>query len=388
MTPDEKDILDGEYTLLLVEESGDGDDAADGDEDGDGSGDKTALALDVPEPERAMAANAAAAGGKDKSGKGKKGKGKGKPKTGVDVAINDDVLGLEENKEDKPEDEAEAAQTTISAYDADEITDPEGDAVDPLMMILGANERPWENEKLSVVERMMLDPGYQRDMEAVNRAKGEGDPDAKARMAKASVLTAGIAAAGLMAAKAAQAAQSEKQAEQRAQAQQKGPGVAGVSRGPNRAADQDKGEPQAAAARAKAAQASTAQPITQQARQNAEDVTMRRMGEGLAASVGLKGATAPDQANTLTAQAQQKNTNTGSNTAFQQAMDMMYTFLVGQSLMEVSPYRAAGWDEKRLEQKENSRDVTIAPAAPAPKTPDPELNMRHVPQLNLGPGGP
>ncbi len=395
------DILDGDYQVLASDEADTDDDSGEGDEeeDGDGSGDRAALALDVPEPAQAMAANAALAkGGKDK-GKGKKGlKGKAKgDKAGIDVVIDDGMIGPED--EAKEDVEAEAAQD-ISAYDSDEITDPELDDVDPLMMLLGANEKPWEKEKLSVVERMMMNPGYERDTDALRRDQDGEDPKARdkaTKVGKVAALAAGAAALGVAAVKGAEAKQQA----------QNGPGIAGVSKGPRRAVEQDQSAPVKAEIRkANTVQFNDTQPITYQARQNAQEVTMRRMDSGLAATMdskttmtvdphkptGQKSA-GVDLLDLVEHQLQNGaagmnwNPNSGVAGGFSQTMDMIYAALGAQNLMAVSPYREAGWDEKRLEQKENSQDVTIAPSAPEVKTPAPELNLERAPQINLGPGG-
>lgn len=403
MTPDKDhdiDILDGDYKVLAsieTDSEDDSDEEDDEEEDGDGSGDRAALALDVPEPEQAMAANAALAkGAKDKGKKGLKGKAKG-DKAGIDVVIDDGMIGPED--EAKEDAEAEATQE-ISAYDSDEITDPELDDVDPLMVLLGAGEKPWENEKLSVVERMMMNPGYERDTEALRRDQDGEDPKARdkaTKIDKAAALAAGAAALGVAAVKGAQAQQQT----------QNGPGIAGVSKGPRRAVEQD----QAASVKAEIRKANTVQfndtqPITYQARQNAQEVTMRRMDNGLAATMESK-TTVTFDPNKPTAQknaggdfldliedqlqngagGMNWNPNSGVAGGFSQTMDMIYAALGAQNLMAVSPYREAGWDEKRLEQKENSQDVTIAPTAPEVKTPAPELNPERAPQIILGPGG-
>ena len=399
------DILDGDYHVLASVEAG-GEDDSDEDEeeegDDDGSGDRAALALDVPEPEQAMAANAALGkGGKEKGKKGLKGKAKG-DKAGIDVVIDDAMIGPEE--EAKEDAGAEAAQD-ISAYDSDEITDPELDDVDPLMMVLGVREKPWENEKLSVVERMMLDPGYLRDTDALRDRDGE-DPKAdtkaaKAKLAGSAAVLAGSAALGMAAVRDAQAKPDQKD----------GPGIAGVSKGPRRAVEQDQSAPVKAEIRkTNTTQFNDTQPITYQARQNAQEVTLRRMENGLAASMTQKKNAAPGVNVTdgpdLQAEGRTQdnmlyliqsemdhgggmrwNPDSGAADRFSQTMDMIYAALGAQNLMAVSPYREAGWDEKRLEQKENSQDVTLAPPAPEVKTPAPELNLERAPQINLGPGG-
>ncbi|MGZ9107229.1 MAG: hypothetical protein ACXW4B_00205 [Micavibrio sp.] len=357
MNPDkEEPVEQPDDDILLAAEEGEGDE-----ESGDGKG----------------------------GGGGKAPKAKTDDKTALDIAFSDDVLGLEEATEPK---EAETEfQQDVSAYDSDEITDPEIEDIDPLMMILGGQEKPWENEKLSVIERMMMDPGYERDLDALDRA----DPKAKGLGIKGVALAAGVVA---LAAGVA------------AEANAKGPGVAGVARGPQRAAEQDQTQIKAEAKKPGAADRS--EPITVQARRNAEEVTLRQIGTGLAATVGMKadaadfdkskasversdGGDAMQDLIEIQQQLEQNSPdsdiswtpNAGPEQRFDQAMDMIYASLGVQTLMNVSPYRQAGWDEKRLEQKENSQDVTIAPQAPEPKTPAPDLTYQRDYQINLGPGG-
>lgn len=396
--------------LTSSEDTGGDDDSDDEDEEGDGKGDRAALALDVPEPEQAMAANAALAkGGKQKGVKGK-GKGKvakGADKGAIDVTLGDDLIGLEESGE--PEDEKEAETTAeTSAYDSDEITDIDADDIDPLMMILGGQEKPWENEKLSLVERMMI-PGYERDLDALKQDGEEAEkPSGKKKTAAAA---AGVAIAAAMAANAARAQSGG------------GPGLAGVARGPQRAAEQEqpktetkKAETQRQVDQQQAIKQEKHEVTSIQARQNAEEVTLRRISTGLAATLAVNTAreefdksraavtrsSGMDMMDFLEQQQQiQQNQNqdqdgpqgmnwtpgTGPINQFVQTLNMLYSSLEAQNLLTVSPYRQAGWDEKRLEQKENSKDVTIAPAQPERKAPAAELSYQRDYQINLGPGG-
>jgi hypothetical protein len=393
--------------LLIPPEDTDGDDDSD-DEDGDGKGDRAALALDVPEPEQAMAANAALAkGGKKKGvkgkGKGKAAKGgvKGADKGALAVTLGDDLIGLEEAGEPADEKEAEAT-AEVSAYDSDEITDIDADDIDPLMMILGGQEKPWENEKLSLVERMMI-PGYERDLDAL---KQDGE-DTEKQPRKKAAAASGIAIATAMAAHAARAQTGG------------GPGLAGVARGPQRAAEQEqpktetkKTETQHQVEQQRVSKQEKHEVTSIQARQNAEEVTLRRISTGLAAtlaantareafdksSAAITRSNGMDMLDFLEQQQQiQQNQDgpqgmnwtpgTGPINQFVQTLNMLYSSLEAQNLLTVSPYRQAGWDEKRLEQKENSKDVTIAPAEPERKAPAAELNYQRDYQINLGPGG-
>lgn len=397
--------------LTSSEDTGGDDDSDDEDEEGDGKGDRAALALDVPEPEQAMAANAALAkGGKQKGvkgkGKGKAAKGgvKGADKGAIDVTLGDDLIGLEESGE--PEDEKEAETTAdTSAYDSDEITDIDADDIDPLMMILGGQEKPWENEKLSLVERMMI-PGYERDLDAVKQ-DGEDGTEKPSGKKKVAAAAAGVAVVAAMATNAARAQTGG------------GPGLAGVARGPQRAAEQEqpktetkKAETQRQVDQQQAIKQEKHEVTSIQARQNAEEVTLRRISTGLAATLAVNTAreefdksraavtrsSGMDMMDFLEQQQQiQQNQDapqgmnwtpgTGPINQFVQTLNMLYSSLEAQNLLTVSPYRQAGWDEKRLEQKENSKDVTIAPAQPERKAPAAELNYQRDYQINLGPGG-
>ena len=401
--------------LTSSEDTGGDDDSDDEDEEGDGKGDRAALALDVPEPEQAMAANAALAkGGKQKGvkgkGKGKAAKGgvKGADKGAIDVTLGDDLIGLEKSGEPEDEKEAEATAET-SAYDSDEITDIDADDIDPLMMILGGQEKPWENEKLSLVERMMI-PGYERDLDAVKQ-DGEDGAEKPSGKKKVAAAAAGVAVVAAMATNAARAQTGG------------GPGLAGVARGPQRAAEQEqpksetkKAETQRQVDQQQAIKQEKHEVTSIQARQNAEEVTLRRISTGLAATLAVNTAreefdksraavtrsSGMDMMDFLEQQQQiQQNQNqdqdgpqgmnwtpgTGPINQFVQTLNMLYSSLEAQNLLTVSPYRQAGWDEKRLEQKENSKDVTIAPAQPERKAPAAELNYQRDYQINLGPGG-
>jgi len=273
------------------------------------------------------------------------------------------------------------------------------------MMILGGQEKPWENEKLSLVERMMI-PGYERDLDAL---KQDGEDTEKQPRKKTVAAAAGVAIATAMAANAARAQTGG------------GPGLAGVARGPQRAAEQEKPKPETKKAEAqrqdikREEQKSRVQKsdvTAAEARQNAEEVTLRRISTRLDATMACNTARAEvekssaartrsngmDMLDLLEQQQQIQQDQdgpqgmnwtpgTGPINQFVQTMNMIYSSLEAQNLLTVSPYRQAGWDEKRLEQKENSKDVTIAPAAPERQAPAAELNYQREYQINLGPGG-
>ena len=139
---------------------------------------------------------------------------------------------------------------------------------------------------------------------------------------------------------------------------------------------------------------------------------MRRIGTGLAAS-GLiartmmpkiiqpdgekRGNPAMDMLNDLllfhgpehSAAEPQNNIQPGNpaidlDLRFQQTMNMLYSSLGLDGLAGVSPYRQAGWEEKYLEQKENSADITTAAPALEPKAPAPEPAYKQEFQMNFG----
>jgi hypothetical protein len=372
-----------------------------GDEDGDGE-DQASLALNTPEPARALqAANPAAKGkGDPKAKKGAREKATNKASAGedgraIDVTIGDEATGLEESStEEKP-----AADTQdISAFDRDEITDPDMDIndVELLGMMAGLGEKPWENEKLSLTERMMLKQGYERNVEALKQQQTESEPEGQG---KKSVRRGVAAAATVVVAAGVVAAGIKTGAE-------KGPAIAGVSRGPQRAADQDRTQAPVKTESRKI----TTETILKQARQNADEVTMRRAGQGLAPALNA-GKTDPARQQGETEDLSRKllqdlledqalesrsgpllqtampEVSTDPEMQFRQMMNMIYMTLGTEALMNVSPYRAASWDEKRLEQKENSADVTVLPPPEKDPGPAPELQYRHDIQMNLGPGG-
>lgn len=372
-------------------------DLADDDtDDGDGGDDHATLSLETPESAQAIAAALKASKIK-KPAKGKlpiKGQSLG-------LAISDKALGLGDATPIDPkadaDKDADPATTGSSSYDLDAITDPEPDAaIDPLTAMLGAQERPWQNEKLSIVEKMLLDPGAGSEHPATSSDEKPNEKPKSTNIARAA--QAAIAASITLAAATAVAAPK--------------PTIAGVSRGPSRAADQDQNQ-----IRAESAKPSTATaPLTVQARQNADDVTLNRMTRGLAAAI-----TAPAAAVSTSPQghpADQKKPDTDHDllhdlldlqnaapvqsspqtigwspardpdAGLRQTMDLIYMALGADTLMNVSPYRQAGWDEKRTEQRENARDLTIPPpSAEGPKMAE-TLDFKRDLQLNLGPGGP
>jgi hypothetical protein len=419
MTPDEEDdLLDGE--------TGD-------DESGDGE-DQASLALNTPEPARALQAGKApkddAKTPRNRKGKFAKAKegaksalsesfvvtayqglGDNSASTAIQVTLNAAAFGLEV----APAAQAAAPELQeLSAFDRDEIADPEAsDEVELLAMLAGMHEKPWENEKLSVIEQMMLKQGYERNLAAIQRNQDQQDPAKKsgrASVAKA----AGVAAAVVVGATAAGIARVHASGPDK-----KGPSMAGVSQGPRREADQDRAQ-----IRNEAQKPAATQSTIMRERQRAEDIRLRQLGTGLAASALVSGALATgamskmdrtdgrnydpamellnelirlqerdnrdnalDRLSGNPANAQPAMPAADSDARFQQTMNMLYTSLGPEAMTGVSPYRQAGWEEKRLEQKENSADITTAPPAPEPKTPAPEPANKPEFQMNLGPGG-
>lgn len=437
--PEPRDVLDGDYILLSSEDFSE--EEEDGDEDEEGEGEKgdgqASLALDTPEPAPALATEGPAGMAKGKADlKGLKAKAGlksgtgghlGKASTeglsadksgesdagiGMTIDIDEKAFGFEESA-DAPPNVAEGEDQALSAYDRDEVTVPEDDGIDPLQMILGEKEKPWENEKLSAAEKAALRQIYKSHdaLEQQQQELEETDPKAKGRNTKSihrvAAIAATVVAASALAAKTAQAA--------------KGPSIAGVSRGPRRETDQERAQIKL--------ESEKPAPGTEQrrveARENATDVTLSKVDAGLASALGVgmiigmpssmellyKAAaqTTAKMGPAETAEMQQQilldpnlppdgiawappgqfsgQSLSNPDDAFMQALNVIYDGLGMETLMNVTPYRAAGWDEKRLEQKENSADITIAPPAPNVQAPAPEPVLNREFQMNLGPPG-
>ncbi len=56
---------------------------------------------------------------------------------------------------------------------------------------------------------------------------------------------------------------------------------------------------------------------------------------------------------------------------FVQALGLIYSALTPETLQNVTPYREAVWNDKRLQQKENLVDITFRAPQPARRIPDP-----------------
>ena len=164
-----------------IEESDYPEEDIEDDESGDGD-DHASLALNTPEPARAaMAGKAPKEDGQAARKRGSKyakakigsksalgehfvrtayeGLGDNTKSTAIQITLTATAYGLKESSGETAESEDEPEE--LSAFDRDEITDREmsGDEVELLAMLAGLHEKPWENEKLSMVERMMLKQG-------------------------------------------------------------------------------------------------------------------------------------------------------------------------------------------------------------------------------------
>jgi hypothetical protein len=416
--PEQKDVLDGDYTVIASEDPPEEDEDDEGeDESGEGKkgGDRATLALDVPEPETALAA---AEGPAPKEGKAKPGERKGKKaaaKSGdaktIDVSVDEKAFGVEESASAETS-APETAQQEQSAFDRDEITDPEGERLDPLQMILGDVEKPWENEKLSAAEQKALNQVYRQNDPAAEEAQEAQETDPKAKRHKKSELE-NVAAATAIAAAAATLAAKKAAAEIKTQKEVKGPGISGISRGPRREAEQDHAQ-----VKIEIAKPATTAPVVNNTGQiapasNAEIAAV--LGVGIATGANLNSASTFQQydgkynpnANADPASIdlfQQVMLETSTQPEFQmqpldwspdnpdanffENLSTVYDGMNDDALTSVSLYRQSGWEDKRLEQKENSMDVTVAPEPKPDSAPAPEPAYNRDLQMNIGPGGP
>lgn len=394
------DSLDGEYNVLSSEEVNkeDEDEEDDGDSDG-----RAALALDTPEP--AMALAAAEGGiGKGKGAvdlKGRKGKkGLKSAGAGLDITLDEKAFGLEESVD--AEAAAEKEETELSAYDLDEITDIDAEDVDPLAMLLGITEKPWENEQLSPAEQGELDrvmrlndpetaPENGQDAHE-QKQPGARKQNTKQNTSHENTRVTGMIAAAAMGALATKAAIANTHTDHKQD---------GQKQSSHQKATQESVQEKYVATR----------KTIEKSRQNAEDVTMQRVDNGLAYAMGIgtmigmptaaailygsrNGASPTQQQNNLAMlhmatlnQAHNLSWSPETQTSnFAQALNTIYAALGSSTLMNVSMYRRAGWDEKREEHRQNAQDITIALAAPEPKTPTPDfdLNREMRPQMNIG----
>lgn len=380
-------------------------------EDEDSGEDQAGLALNTPEPARAKMASMPVdkKGAKGNAGKGKLKKSKEDAKAAVNVKLTDDALGLSDSEEKKPEE----SEQEKSAFDRDEITNPDiseediaEDNIDPLAMLAGARERPWENEKLSTLERMTMRAGYNRNTDFEKDKAKQDDPKAKGKKAQGpgTVKTAATAAVAVAVVTGA-AMVAEKKLQ--------GPSMSGINQGPRRQADQDLVE-----TGSDLVKPNKTEQIRIEARENATDVTMRPFEKGLASSFAMQQKPAEYTAS-IKAKAQEGpdldelmdiaggvdqdwNNDTAAqleastidwslaqddDAEFRARMDQIMQDIGYDNLSPVTPYREEMWSVKLTEYNENSADVTTAPELPAPPAPVPDLTYKQEPSFNFGPGG-
>lgn len=383
---------DGDPVLALEEEDGE-------DEEGDGD-DQASLALNTPEPARAkMASMPPKEKIKGNAGKNKFKKDKGDAKAGVDVKLSDAALGLSESEGEKPEEEEDKEQ---SAFDRDEITDPDledtvEENIDPLAILVGSQSRPWQNEKLSLMERMTMRDGYNRNTDEIDKDKQDkDDPKAKGKKAKGPDAVKTVTATAAVVAVAAGAAVA-------ADNKSSGPSMTGISSGPRRQADQDH-----AVTGSDAIKQNKTEQIKVEARQNAADITMKHIDKGLASSFAMhqrppepaskanmdwRDYAQPEEQwnNDAGAQLQADNINWSpaqeADAEFQARMNELMMAIGYDNLSPITPYREEMWGVKLMEYNENSADLTTAPEPPAPTVPAPDLTYKQEPSINFGPGG-
>lgn len=400
------------------------DEGEEDEEDGSGGDDHAALTLETPE---SAAAIAAAMAGNKKGPPGKKtGKNKGKDGAkGVGVALDDSALGLDEGAEDdEPEAEEGEEAEYQSSIDRDEITDPEvEDRIDPLAALLGGQDKPWENEKLSVAERMLLQEGYLR-----NDPRAEGDdPDAEGGKKPGSAIKSTVKAAGIAAGIAAGVAVAKG-------AKADGPGLAGVSRGPahqsgdvpadtgkTAAVRQQEEQARQTQQRQQATPAGPANPLDaqqaaqQRQQQEVQERQRREMDTRLQAEqirtqdariraeTAANQKTGPDMAEILLHQQIANNANArmaaniagggvgaasaDPDMALRTVLNRIYEALGLETLVAGMGERLNGWSQQTEGLRENARDLT-EPQMPAPQGPAPELEQQRNMSINIGLGGP
>lgn len=403
------------------------DDTGDEDEEeGSGGDDHAALTLETPESAAAIAA--AMAGNKDGKKIGKKGKAGAK---GVGVALDDAALGLDEGAEDdEPEAEEEEGASYQSSIDRDEITDPDPeDRIDPLAALLGGQDKPWENEKLSLAERMVLQEGYLRNDP---NAPGEEELDANGAK-KGPRVAAGVVAGvvggvvgGVVAGAAIGAVAAGKAAAKGVADTPDGSTVAGVSRGPAHKAEDTatttarETRQQQEARNKQAAQSTTglaaapASPVIREQevreRQNREaerretdtrlQAEQRRTEEArIRAEAAAQQKSGPDMAEILLHQQIANNVSARAMAAesggpvdpdmvLRSALHRVYEALgLNQLIAGMGNDRLDGWARQTEGLRENARDLT-EPQSTAPAPPTPELEQQRNMSINIGLGGP
>lgn len=305
----------------------------------------------------------------------------------LNVTLSDEAFGLETAEDQGPEEEVE-----LSAFDRDEITDPTADGIDPLMLLIGGGERPWENESLSFLERMSL-YGYNRNLEAVDAAQ-TGQVVSGARIGAATVV-AGAAVAGIALAIGANPASAgpQNRATDAQNTQNSGPKQNDPQRSETSTLAAQKSASDAKM-QAEARQIETKLSREALYRQNVDDVAVRRLREASVASaltqkqghdIADEMMQGPSAGDALTWD------GTGGGNLFDQTMGYLYSQLGADPANDPSAgWRAAMWDEKRVEFTETAHSAT-APAqtveipvyeGPAMRPPEPEQNF----QMSFAPG--
>jgi hypothetical protein len=378
---------------MTQDDPNENDETEDLEDEEEGGEDQAGLNLETPESAAAIAAAMTA------NVKGKKTV-KGKPGTkgrAVDVGLSDKALGLDgdpDSAEGDPESEED-----LSALDRDEITDinPE-DHIDPLAAMLGANERPWENEELSAAEkRMLAEQGYHRH--DPNAEMDEDAPDKGKTVKQAAAIGAVALAAGAMMGRDAAASQSQNSIPPRPPSQNQ----------------------------AQAVRQHDSQWNTSQQTQHVQSVRADTVAAGTPGAGGTRGAHAietasPSHRNTgpvLAAGVDQHSsrplrredlshvpkkdlhkdsldililsqlvTNVDypqlqrdPDHHLRQNMQVLSMALTLQGAPAPGPDREAAWAEKRALERENARDIS----ALNQQIPGPELDMQRNMQINIGP---
>lgn len=358
-------------------------------EDSDGGEDRAALALDTPEPAQALAADQMLRKTKARPGVARKGRARGEAGTagrGVDVVIDDALAGMADGHDAAERDDA---------FDRDEITDPVRDVHETELLGLLAGlteERPWENPDLSPVERAAMKEGYERQSAA--RRTEAMQEDGRMRP-KSSAVAAAVVATGVMAATALAknkddaASQSATTARGRPQSSggkahhnRNAVGGAGASERVPVSAGQRNSmavrpplAPSPLAARpedmsaqqARAQQRRGRQPLAEDAHGHDNDVLeMQAMSRPAGGGEGF--GSSPDD---------------DPDSRLHRILALIYLNLGPERVADVPEDRRAGWDAKRLEQKENSLAVTRPPETVQASAPGPSRDM----QINFGPGG-
>ena len=376
------------------------------DDDEEGDGDLATLGLNVPEPPPDMKhveglAKAGPKGAKGLKGKARKAPGDKGEGAALGVSISDAAFGFEENTSpSEAETEETLTQTTPSAFDLDEITDPESgeEGLSPLSIAVAGDDKVWQNDELSAAERRILGrEGYERapipGQEEGNTADG-AKAKGKSGLSKAAGATAAVAVAGLAAGAISQIRPA------RAQPQAQTP------QGPN----QNAAQKQQARTHQNPATANPATQTTRPATQNQTQAqNQAQAGRPAPAAETRPPVLAPTPPETTSYKAP-KNATDGSyeiledmmimddgygpdmdmgmnaDSRFDYTMAMIYAAIGTDGSPDTGPYRQAEWENKRLEEKENSADIAgNTPEPPAPE-PSPDFEQNREFSVKIGPG--